>query len=161
MFQLNDCCLRISMINKWLLPYYFKFIGIIFSIIGVFFAVIRFVYDIKFSFFELKWFALYSQFFRKKNFSLMKTNLSEEIPLVFLLLGLMFWGMSKEKIETEEITDIRVSSLFISLYADMLLLVLIIMFTFGIGFIKSLMFYLLFFWICFLVVFYTRKYKKN
>lgn len=143
--------------NNWLFPNIIKIPAWILIVLGIVFGIIRFVFSIKLPIFKIGWPAIYSKFLETKYFFIMPADFSDEVPALFLLIGLFLLVFSKEKIEDEEIHAIRISSLFKALYINFLFLLVSILFTFGFGFIQLLFAQIFSFWIIYLVLFNFEK----
>jgi uncharacterized membrane protein len=147
--------------RKFLLPPKFKLIGTSLLIIGILFGIIRFIYGIKLSFFDLKWFAVYSKYFETKSLTFLENNFGEEIPILFILIGLLFISLAKENIENEITTSKRIFAFVFSFYINSLFIIGAVLFTFGIGFVEMLIFNIFSYWIIYLIVFHFSTYKTK
>ena len=78
----------------WLLPRFFRFIGIFLTLAGIVLTILRFWAGIKPDFLEMKVFVIYSAYLETHEFSLITNNISEEICGIVLLLGLFFLAFS-------------------------------------------------------------------
>jgi len=119
-----------------LLPRKLKIAGWIFFILGVILAVVRFYFGIKLSIFDIKVFAIYSNYFETNYFKVIQNHVSEEVTALFLLIGLLLIAFTKEKIEDEAISALRLKSLILTFYINTILIVLSFLFVYGFGFIN-------------------------
>ena len=122
----------------YLFPYKLKIAGWLFLIAGLAFAIYRFYFGFKPECLNIKVFAVYSSFLQSKYFTFITNNISEEIVGLLILLGLFFIGFSEEKEESSAGMLIRYRSLFLSVYFNVLFLLVSFLFVFGLGFIKVL-----------------------
>lgn len=113
-----------------LLPRYYKMIGIILFSIGIIGFIMINNYNLELKLFDNK-------FFKSNSLSsiLTKTdNFSMTLVIILTLLGLLFMGFSKLKIEDEMTTMIRLKSLQWAVYICVTLLIIISLFTFSVSF---------------------------
>jgi hypothetical protein len=121
-------------LNKFLLPFYWKIIGYILTLAGILCTYFRFGLGIKPAFLEMKVFAIYSSIFETHYFSAVYNNISEEICGILLLTGLILLTFSREKSECEEFWLIRYRSMFLAVFMNAGLLTISFLFVFGWGF---------------------------
>jgi hypothetical protein len=134
-----------------LLPYPWKFAGWLLTLIGIALASLYFFFDFKF---KMPVFAIYSSFFETKFFATFRTNFADELIMLLLILGLGLMMFSKEKIESENINQIRDKALAKATISNTVFLLFSVLFIYGSGFITMLVlnlfslptFYLLFFY---------------
>lgn len=124
---------------KFLLPHKIKFVGVILFILGIVTAYIRFVLGTKPSFLTLPVFAVYSSFLETKTFQLIPNNISEEIVIVLLLVGLLLINFSSEKLETEYTNALRFKAMMYSVLVNTILLLFNTLFVYGFAFVSVLM----------------------
>lgn len=122
-----------------LLPYTFKPAGYLFILPGLFLLTIRFYYDIKLDLFNIKTFAIYSTYLETKYFSIIDNHFTEEIGGFLLILGLSFIILSKEKYEKHTINELRLKAFILSFYINFVFQIVIVLFVFGIAFIKLIL----------------------
>ncbi|MCA2005047.1 MAG: hypothetical protein LDL01_04545, partial [Ignavibacterium sp.] len=75
------------------------FVGLLLVVLGVISAYTRFYLGIKPSFLTIPVFTIYSSFIDTKTFQIITNNISEEIVILLLLIGLLLINFSKEKFE--------------------------------------------------------------
>lgn len=126
--------------SNLLLSHKFKPVGLLLILPGVFLLILRFYFDEKPSFFDIETFAFYSTYLETKYFSIIENHFTEELGGVLLFLGLAFISLSKEKIEKPEYIDLRLKSFLITFLLTYLLIILGILFVYGIAFIKIVLF---------------------
>jgi len=141
-----------------LLPYPWKFVGMLLAFIGVIFAGLYLWFDFRFT---MPVFAVFSSFLETKMFVIFSTNFADELVLFLLTSGLGLIVFSKEKIESEYLDSVRFKALAKALISNIILLLGSILFVFGSGFISILvvnLFSLSIFYLCF---FYFLKKKES
>ncbi|MBK7629389.1 MAG: hypothetical protein IPJ23_01460 [Ignavibacteriales bacterium] len=121
------------------MPYTFKPAGYLFILPGLFLLTIRFYYDIKLDLFNIKTFAIYSTYLETKYFSIIDNHFTEEIGGFLLILGLSFIILSKEKYEKHTINELRLKAFILSFYINFVFQIVIVLFVFGIAFIKLIL----------------------
>jgi hypothetical protein len=79
---------------------------------------------------------------RERNmfFKIIQDDYRYEVISVLLLLGLLFFGFSKRKIEDELIQKIRLESLLWATYVHFFIFILLTLFTFGLFYLNILVF---------------------
>lgn len=140
--------------NNLLLSYRWKIAGILLLSIGVFLAITYFWFDFRF---KIPVFAVYSVFLETKTFEVIRTNFSDELILLFLLAGLGLVVFSKEKNETQDLDVFRMKAFARAWIANVVFLILSVLFIYGSGFMTILIVNLLFFPVFYLLFFYTQK----
>lgn len=145
----------------YLLPKSFRPVGWLFVFLGIVFAVFRFHYGMKPEFLEIKVFAVYSSFLQTKYFTFITNNYSEEVVGLLLFIGLLFIAFSKEKDENEEVMLLRLRSLFLSVYINSVILILSLLFVFGLGFVKVLVLNMFSVFVIYIIVFRYSLSKLN
>jgi len=150
--------------DKFLLPGKFKLVGYLLLIPAAILGVIRFRYGVKPEFFEFHELAVYSVYLETKVFEIIQNNFIDEVVGLSLLFALFFIAFSREKIENEFVTSLRLKTFFIAVYSNFIFLLFSFLFIYGIGFIKVLIINIYFFLIAYIVVFryyFSFKYKNE
>jgi hypothetical protein len=80
-------------------------------------------------------FAVYSSYLRTVTMGMTRTNITDELAALLLLLGLLWLVFTKERNEGPETDHLRFRALALSLLLNSILLLFSILFIFGIGFI--------------------------
>lgn len=124
---------------KFLLPHKFKFMGLVLFILGLILAYFRFSVGVKPEIMTIPVFAIYSSFLETKTFQFITNNVSEEIVIIFLLLGLAFLNFSKEKEETQLVNHFRFKAFIYSVAANIFFLILCTLFIYGFAYLNVLM----------------------
>jgi len=102
-------------------------------------------------------FAVYSSFLETKYFTSFHTNVADEITVLLLLAGLGLIVLSREKNETEILDLLRIKALIRSIEANIIMLILAVLFVFGTGFMFAMVFNLISFQVFYLIFFYFFK----
>lgn len=142
-----------------LFPRKFKLIGLILFLIGTALGVMRFYFAVKPKLFDVKVFAIYSNYFETNYFKVISNHISEELTALFLIIGLFILCFSKEKEENEILNQIRLKSFIVTFYINTLLLLFSFIFIFGIIFINILVLNLVSPFIIYLITFNLLKNK--
>lgn len=114
------------------LPYFYKPIGYIIFALGIMWWFIAQQYSINL---QTSVFALISSYVSTTVFSVVKTNLSDEISLILTLTGGLFIVFSKEKDENNQIQKIKLRTLFWALLINQIILIFSTLFLYGTAFI--------------------------
>lgn len=101
---------------------------------GILAAFLLYVMDLKPAFLNIKVFAVFSYYFDKKYFSVIKNDISEEIIIILILFGLLLVSFSKLRNETDVSVLLRIKAIFLSVYINTLFLLLSAVFIYGLGF---------------------------
>jgi hypothetical protein len=141
--------------NRFLLPGNFRFAGILFLLAGIFMGVIRFHFGVKPEVLDMKPFAFYSSYIENKYMQFVGNNMSEEIVGLLILCGLFLIAFSRDKVETELKEFLRIKAIYLTIYAQMIFLILSFLFTFGFAFVYMLMVNMVFPFIFFILSFRT------
>jgi len=107
-------------------------------ILGIFGGVLATTFEFEPEIFEMKVLSLYStdDFFVQNNgfFIWMEQNILDDICGIFIIIGGVMVSFSKEKIEDEFITQLRLSSLALAVYVNYGILLLAFLFIHGFDF---------------------------
>lgn len=121
-----------------LLPKKLRIAGWIILFLGMVLGIIRFYFGIKPAIFNIKVFAIYSNYFETNYFKVIPNHFSEEATALLLLLGLFLFAFVKEKVEDDLTSALRLKSLILTFYINTLLIVLSFLFVYGFDFLKIL-----------------------
>lgn len=143
--------------KKLLLPYAWKFVGALITAAGVVMAMLYYFFNIKF---RIPVFAVYSSFVGTKMFEAVKTNVTDELTLLLLIVGLSLMVFSKERNELEELDTIRASALARAAVFNSLFLIFSVLFVYGSGFIVCMVLNLFSLQLIYLIVFQLAKQKS-
>ena len=98
-----------------LLPAKAKYIGWALTVVAAVFAYLYF-YGGRPDFFKVKVFAIASLYLEKKYFTIIQTNLLDELAAVLFIAGWTICAFSQEKDEQEEYNSLRIKALIHSLF---------------------------------------------
>jgi hypothetical protein len=153
----------LTMINRYLFPHRYKIVGLVILLPSMLLAGANFYSKFTFKFLDTKAFIQTPEakaLAPNENF-----NFTDEAACIGLTIGLILVSFSKEKVEDEQIATTRLESLQWSVYCNYAILMLAVIFTYGMTFFNILvwnMFTLLF---CFLIRFnyilYSQKFKGD
>lgn len=121
--------------SLFLFPTYFRKAGYLFCLAGIVAACLIYILDVKPDFLDIKVFAIFSYYFKKKYMAIVNNNISEEILMLLFILGLYMISFSKFNNETMDTLSIRLKAMFISVYLNTIILIIAVIFTYGLGFI--------------------------
>jgi hypothetical protein len=118
------------------LPHSSKWIGYIVLAPGIILGYLWSFAGFKPEWMSVPVFAVYSSYLKKVIFGMSRTNLSDELPAVLLLLGAIWLLCSRESDEGPEVVSIRYKAMIGSVLLNSGLLLFSILFVFGFGFIN-------------------------
>ncbi len=140
-----------------LLPHYCKMIGASLIMIGLVFAILYLKFDFNYT---SPVFALISIFLENKFFVITKTNIVDELTLIFFVVGFAMLVFSKEKIESDSIQKMREKAIMKATAMNCIFLLFSILFIYGGGFIGVLIFNSISVFIFYLILF-NLNIRKN
>ncbi len=140
------------------LRFYWKWVGVLITFFAIILNVIFFWTDLRWT---IPVFAISSYFMEHKMFTAFPTNVTDEIILLFYLLGLGLIVFSKEKNETVEIENLKYKSLSKAVFYNTLFLIVSVLFVYGGSYIGILVLNLFSIFIIYLVIFYLGKRKMK
>lgn len=145
--------------TKFLFPNYFRIIGWILLFPSFLLSIIFYNYELPFL--KCKVFALISEdiFEPSKYFSVIETNVTNELFGILLIVAAVFVAFSREKNEDEYISKIRMESLIWAVYVNYGLLILCFILFYGFSFLNIMLYNLYTILIFFIIRFYFMKYK--
>ncbi len=121
-------------LSKYLLPRYYKLIGLLLVVVSLIMAVDRFYFGHKYHFLKWKVFSFYSEFLFTRTFTFTRNNQGEEVVALLAIIGLALIAFSKEKIENEQVNLLRFKALVISFIINILTTILGTIFLHGLGY---------------------------
>lgn len=136
--------------NPLLLPYRFKWIGLVLFIPFAALFIANLAGDFEFAFLQFK------DPKPGKIFTDTSVNLTDEVALGGLILSLIFMSLAKEKREDEYINNIRLQSFQLAVIINYILLMIIVFSSYGPGFLVLLYVNIPLLLVFFLALFYTR-----
>jgi hypothetical protein len=149
---------------KFLFPHYIKKLGwFIFIPSSVLGGLALFnVYDFEFLN-HIKVFAFYDFMFSngQSEFTLIETNIADELFGILFIVGALLVAFSKEKQEDEFISNLRLESLVWATYINYAILILCMLFFYGFGFLYVMIFNMFTILIIFIFRFYFLLYTNR
>lgn len=142
---------------KGMLSYKFKIPGYILIIAGSVLTYLYFVVNIRI---EIPVLAIVSSFTETKFFTVYKTNIADELIILSLVAGFCMVVFSNEKNETDALRKIRIRSLFLTIRADILLLLFFTLFIYGGGFMAFIVINIVLPFIIYLITFNILKNRE-
>ena len=137
--------------NRYLLSYPYKIAGLFLTAAGFMLGTLYLFFELRIN---LTVFAIASTFLKKEYFTLIHTNVADELAMIALLIGLSMVVLSKERREHDHDDQLRVKALVQALRLQIILVSLSIILVYGTAFIMVLVFnvyaYLLFYYLFFL-----------
>ncbi|MCX6185655.1 MAG: hypothetical protein NTU43_01500 [Bacteroidetes bacterium] len=149
--------------TRFLFPYSFKRMGWIMLVPSCIVGLIVYFMDYQFPFLDVKVFAIAGSFpfSPRANFSLSDNNITDELLCILIIVGALFVACSEEKMEDEFIAQTRLESLLWATYINYILLLLAMIFVYGVEFFSVLVFNMFTHLLIFLLRFNYILYKNN
>lgn len=128
--------------QNFLLPKVFKKIGWLLFILGILFGIVFLILEDEIHFLDLPVFAIANEEVLSTTvfFSVVKNNVFDELIGLLLIAGGLFIAFSKEETEDEFIAKIRLESLVWATYFNYAILMLSVIFVYGMSFFGVLVF---------------------
>lgn len=148
--------------THFLFPHWMKFLGWIVFLPALLIHLLSLINIIQLDdYLNIKIFALYSDDFAEKAgyFHTIKNSFADEVLTISTIVGAIFIGFSKLKIEDEYTTKIRYESLVWATYFNYILILLFTIFIFGISYLNVLTYNMFTFLIFFILRFHFRLYQ--
>jgi len=117
--------------TNYLLPNRFEKIGWFLFIPGIILGIMYLIDEPQPKFLDVTVFAIAESLF---TFSFIKNNVYDEITALLLIIGPIFIAFSREKLEDEYISRIRLESLVWATYINYLIVILAFIFVYDLGF---------------------------
>lgn len=150
--------------TKYLLPNKYKIFGWILFIIGILGGVLFIVADFDSIGPSVKMFSIYSENFLDSShtyFKIIENEILDEIVSIFIIIGGLIVGFSKEKIEDEFIHKLRHESLVWAFIVNYIVLLFTVLFVYDMAFFEILVYNMFTTLIFFIVRFNFLKLKSN
>lgn len=144
--------------KNMLLPYRWKLVGWLLVLSGIVLAILYFWFEIRFT---MPVFAVFSSYLENKFFVTFTTNVTDDLILLLLISGFGFVVFSKEKTESENLDLIRTKALAKASIANIVFLLLAVLFIYGNGFIAIMVLNLFSFSLFYLFFFYFQIHNKS
>jgi len=138
------------------LPYKCKIPGYALLIAGAVMTYLYFVVNIRL---EIPVPAIISSFAETKFFTTYKTNIADELLILLLITGFSLIVFSKEKNETVQLRELRISSLIRTAVTDIFIILFATLFVYGSGFMAIIIMNLFLPFIIYLIFFNVAKMK--
>ena len=131
--------------TPYLVPHSFKKVGWILFILGLISGIFIYVEGYQPDIFERKVLSIYNHDWEHGSILLtpikiVSNNIIDEMALLVFLIGALLVGFSKEKVEDEFIAKLRSSSLMWAILINTIVLLLAIIFVYGIDFIDIMVY---------------------
>lgn len=148
---------------NYLFPHRFKKWSWIVFIPTLIVSVFFILFEKEFAIFEIRVPALFSdQLFSNSNyFSMVKNNVFDEILSSLLIISGLLLAFSKEKIEDEMVQKIRLDSLVWATYLNYIILLLCVLFIYGMPFFSVMIYNMFTLLLFFIVRFHWMIYKTS
>ena len=143
--------------KNFLLPYPWKYPGILLIFSGVVLAILYIWIDFRFT---IPVFAVFSSFVETKIFVTFNTNFADELIMLLFICGFGLLVFSKEKNESEILDSIRYKALVLAFISNNLLLLCSVLFVYGSGFIAILVLNLITLPVFYLCFFYFLRQRE-
>jgi len=137
-----------------LLPYKFKLPGILMIFAGAILTFFYFGFDFRF---EMPVLALFSSYMESKFFATFRTNIADELIMILFLSGLFMLSFSEDKNELDFYKSLRIKALIKTAVAESIIVVLILLFVYGTGFMAFSIINLFLPFILYLIIFNILK----
>jgi len=139
--------------SKFLLPYKLRPVGIALVAIGIVLLVLKYHFNYKPDYLNIKVFAIYAFYLEAKTFSLLSHQMLPDIAGIFMLAGLFLIAFTKEKSNIVGIDSLRLKAFFVAAYANLIYLLISILFFFGFGFVGALTVFIYVWLLAYLITF--------
>ena len=144
--------------KHFLLPHFYKTIGILLLLLGIVFCVLYLKFDFNYT---TSVFAVISIYLDNRFFTITKTNIIDEITLMLFVVGFALIVFSKEKKEAEYLNAFREKALVKAVLVNTFLMLFSIFFIYGGGFLGVLVFNVFSVFIFYLIFFYLSLRKQH
>jgi hypothetical protein len=141
--------------SRFLFPNRYKRIGWALFIPGLILSIANFFFELKLGFLDA------SRLDRIKFYQYTDANLTNEVAWITVIIGAIFLAFSKEKVEDEQISKVRLESLQWSVYLNYGILILLIISIHGAAFLQFTYYNMFTLLIVFLIRFHYVLYKQN
>ena len=146
------------MLKIALLPYKCRYAGLALILTGLILSIVYIWFDFRVT---LPVFAMISAFYEVRFFTLIQTNVADELILLSLMTGLALIVLAKEHHENEHTNTLRLLALFRAMVLNISLLMASLLFVFGSGFVSILIFNLFSFPLFYIIFFRYLRYKHR
>jgi len=136
-----------------LLSHGYKYLASILLITGLILAYLVLKMNFKPDYLDWPVFAIYSSYTNTTVFGMTQTNIADELAMMFVLISLVLFCLSRKKHEKDFYMNLRVKAIFYAMIIYAIALSIAILTIFGTGFIAMLFFGLYAVFVIYLVVF--------
>ncbi|HOW24750.1 MAG TPA: hypothetical protein PK711_03700 [Bacteroidales bacterium] len=137
-----------------MIHYRYKIPGLILILLGIGLTILYSVHRMNL---QVPVFAIHSSYLVTKYFTVIKTNIFEEIIFLSYFAGFLLTAFSRERVEHEAYSTMRAIAWQKAILINALLLVLCTLFVFGRGFLAVLIFNMFSVFILYHIIFYVKK----
>lgn len=137
-----------------MISYKFKYVGGGFLLSGLILAIINQIHRMHL---KIPVLAIQSSYIQTKYFTIMRTNIYEEIMMLCFLAGFFLIAFAKEKTELKEYDTLRNSSWRMAIVLNTVMLASSILFIYGKGFIAVILLNMVSVFIFYILVFTIKK----
>lgn len=127
--------MQLNWFENFLFPRWCRKAGYVLLLAGIAAAYLVYILDVKPGFLHVKVFAVFSYYLKRKYLTVVNNNISEEIIMLLMLSGLFLISFSKLKFESPQTIMLRLKALFITAYINTLVLIVAVIFFYGLAFI--------------------------
>ena len=122
--------------TKALFPNNFKKVGWILFVPGILISLAILVFEFEPKWFEIKVYAIMSESLMGDTiyFSWIEDNILNEVAILLVVIGALFIAMSRERVEDEYVSKIRLDSLIWAVYINYAILILSVLFVYRLSF---------------------------
>jgi hypothetical protein len=145
--------------SVFLLPHTYNRIGLVLFFPSLILLYLFAFAGIKPAFLDVNVFAVWSEYFQTKYFSVIENNISEEITLLLLLISLLLIAFAKVIDENEATMLLRFKAMVLAMYINTVFLIFSIVFIYGIAFVSIVFINLFSGLLVFIVIFYVNYYR--
>lgn len=137
-----------------MISYKFKYVGAGFLLSGLILVIINQIHRMHL---KIPVLAIQSSYIQTRYFTIMKTNIYEEVMMLCFLAGFFLFAFAKEKTELKEYDALRNSSWSIAIMLNTAMLACSIVFIYGKGFVGVILLNMVSVFIFYILVFTIKK----
>ncbi len=137
-----------------MISYKFKYVGGVFLLSGLILVIINQIHRMHL---KIPVLAIQSSYIQTKYFTIMRTNIYEEIMMLCFLAGFFLFAFAKEKTELKEYEALRNSSWRMAIVLNTVMLACSILFIYGKGFVALILLNMVSVFIFYILVFTIKK----
>lgn len=151
------------MTTTFLLPHKYKTLGWFLLAIGLIGGIYLLFNDLESDLLKVPVFSIFDEpiIGQKGTFHIIENSIIDELTSIFIIIGGLLVGFTKEKIEDEYIAKLRTESLIWAIVFNYIILFLGIMFVYGLSFFQVLVFNMFTPLLFFIIRFNFLKLKSN